>query len=68
MDVPGRALAGAHGDLDQPVLAVRVLAADLDDLEHSEQPVRLPLVLAEQIPVLARSGETTVISLLPSSD
>jgi GNAT superfamily N-acetyltransferase len=23
--VPGRALAGAHGDLDQPVLAVRVI-------------------------------------------
>src|SRR4051794_24895573 len=50
--VPGRALAGTYGDLDQSVLALGVGAADLDDLEHPEQPVRIALVLAEQIPVL----------------
>src|SRR5436853_302060 len=45
-------LAGACGDLDQAVLAAGVLAADLDDLEHPEQPVGIALVLGEQVPVL----------------
>ena len=49
VDVPRRALAGAHGDLDQSVLAVRGRTADLDDLEHSEQPVRLALLGSQPI-------------------
>src|SRR5206468_13079684 len=52
VDVPGRALACTHGDLEQPELAVRLGAADLHDLEHPQQPVRLPLVLAKQVAVL----------------
>ena len=40
-------LCGRH--LEQAVFAIGVGAADLDDLEHPEQPVRLPFVLAEQI-------------------
>ena len=66
VDVPGRALAGAHGDLEQPVLAARVVAADLDDLEHPQQPVRLALVLAEQVAVLrtlCRNGRHLTHSL-----
>src|SRR5438034_7702762 len=51
VDVPRGALAGTDGDLQQPELAAGVGAADLDDLEHSQQPVRLALVLAESVTV-----------------
>src|SRR6266480_3529720 len=51
VNVPGRALAGTDGDFEQAVLAARVGATDLDNLEHPQQPVRLPLVLSEQIAV-----------------
>jgi hypothetical protein len=44
VDVPRRAVARSSGDLEQPELAVGVLAADLDHLEHAQQPERLALV------------------------
>src|SRR3954463_3815284 len=56
VDVPRRAFALPNGHLDQPVFAAGVGAADLDDLEHPEQPVRLTLVRTEQIPVLRAFG------------
>ena len=62
MDVPRRAFAGADGDLEQAVLAVRGGAADLDDLEHPEEPVRLAFAAVEQVAVRALSCETTAIS------
>ena len=52
VDVPRRPHAGGHDDLEQPVLASRVVPADLDRLQHSEQPVRLPFVLAKHVAVL----------------
>src|SRR5436190_7813137 len=49
MDMPGGSHARGHDDLDQPVLPSRVVAADLDRLQHPEQPVRLPFVRVEQV-------------------
>ena len=45
VDVPRRADARRHEDLDQTVRAVGVLAADLDRLQHPEQPECLALVV-----------------------
>src|SRR3954453_21744807 len=56
VDVPRRAFALPDGHLDQPVFAAGVGAADLDDLKHPEQPVRLTLVRTEQIPMLRAFG------------
>src|SRR3954471_2206251 len=56
VDVPRRAFALPNCHLDQPVFAAGLGAADLDDLEHPEQPVRLALVRTEQIPVLRAFG------------
>ena len=52
MDVPGRADALRGDDLDQTVLPGRVVPADLDRLQHAEQPERLAFVLVERVPEL----------------
>src|SRR5882724_4574009 len=49
MDVPGGAFAGAHLDLDETVLPTRVFPADLDRLEHAEEPERFALLCTEPI-------------------
>ena len=45
MDVPRRADPRRHEDLDETVPPVRVVPADLDRLQHPEQPERLALVV-----------------------
>ena len=52
MDVPGRADAFGHDDLEQAVLPGGVVLADLDRLEHPEQPERLAFVGVQHVPGL----------------
>ena len=68
MDMPRRAFAGADGHFEQAELAVRVVAADLHDLEHPEEPVRLALVLAEHEAAPAPAGSVPSSLLAPSVD
>src|SRR5690242_19512521 len=49
MDVPGRADAFRHDDLEQTVLRCGVVLADLDRLEHPEQPERLAFVGVQRV-------------------
>src|SRR4051812_43619764 len=51
MDVPRRAFAGTHRDLHHAERAARCGAADLHDLEHAEEPVRVTFARVEQISV-----------------
>jgi hypothetical protein len=53
MDVPGRADAFRHDDLEEPVLPGSVVLADLDRLEHPEQPERLAFVGVQHVACLA---------------
>jgi hypothetical protein len=53
MDVPWRAETLWHDDLDEPVCPAGVLAADLDRLQHPEQPERFTLVFVQGISELA---------------
>src|SRR5690242_11240053 len=52
MNVPGRADAFRHHDLEQAVLPGGVVLADLDRLEHPEQPERLAFVRVQRVPGL----------------
>src|SRR6476659_321786 len=66
MDVPGRADAFRHDDLEQAVLPGGVVLADLDRLEHPEQPERLAFVGVQRVPGLGpllRDGAH--VALLP---
>ena len=66
MDVPGGAFARRAPRSRPGRTGRRVRPADLDRLEHAEQPERLAVVGAEPISELARSCSTAVIvSLLP---
>src|SRR6266545_3988898 len=56
MDVPGGAIAGAHHDLEETVLPASVFPADLDRLEHAEEPERLAFVRTEPITELRPLG------------
>src|SRR5262249_16222056 len=49
MDMPGRAETLWHDNLDQAVCPAGVLAADLDRLQHSEQPERFTLVFVQRV-------------------
>jgi hypothetical protein len=56
MDVPGRAETLGHDDFDQAVCPAGVVAADLDRLQHSEQPERFTLVLVQRVSELRSLG------------
>ena len=59
VDVPGEAFTGAHLDLEETDWAAAVFTADLDGLEHAEQPMRLAFLRPRPYPSFARSAATT---------
>src|ERR1051326_9580012 len=70
MDVPGRAETLRHDHLDQAVCPAGFLAADLDRLQHSEQPERFTLVFVERVSELGslRSDGNHACTPFPIAD
>src|SRR6266545_5882228 len=68
MDVPGGAFAGAHLDLEQAILPAGIFPADLDRLEHAEEPERLAFLRAEPVselcPLLRYDGHLHFLSFV----
>src|SRR5436190_17563944 len=68
MLVPGGADALGYQYLEQAIGAGAVVPADLDGLEHAEQPERLALVGGERVPGLCAVLSGGHASLLPDLD
>src|SRR5712691_483875 len=69
MDVPGGAFAGAHLDLDETVLPAGVFPANLDRLEHAEEPERFAFLCTEPVSDLRSLGSYDGhLHSFPSSD